>query len=172
MTKTYSERVEEVDVLTERVWKLRALSSKIQKPEIKDKFKKYVDKLQTTLGEKAILLQNMQSMQKVKDEIKSLKRNIKTIQNSKTRSCAHNLQAKLHDKREELNDLETHQFMLELPEKQRDLNCLFSKMKGINEAITLAVERNQDNNIAVNQHKNGFKGFIMNSNSNNERGLG
>ncbi len=119
MTKTYSEMVKEVDALEEKVWKLRVLKKIIKKPEIKDKFEKYGDRLQTELGDKVILLQNIQSTQKVKDEIKRLKGNIKTIQNSKTGSCAHNLQAKLHGKREELDDLETRQFELELPKNTR-----------------------------------------------------
>jgi hypothetical protein len=166
--------VKEVDALKEKVWKLRVLKKIIKKPEIKDKFEKYVDRLQTELGDKAILLQNMEAIEKKKNEIKRLKGNIKTIQNSKTGSCAHNLQAKLHGKREELDDLETRQFELELPKKTQELNSLFSKMQEINKRIELFYSTNESkgNSVDVNENSQGFQYFIKNSNTSNDRGLG
>jgi hypothetical protein len=150
-TQEYNARVEKVEMLMGKLLKLIPLKSKIQKPEIKDKLQKYIYKLQKELERNESLLE----IQDQKDEIYAFAKKVNKLEtlNSITKDrrlteLVGRLQEKVVDKFEELDDLETRQFELELPEKQKDLNSLSSKMQEIKKQIEL------------------------NSNTSNDRGLG
>lgn len=177
--KTIKEVQKEVYNLGKKLYKLIILEKIIKKPEIKDKFKKYVDRLYAELEYKEILLQNMKAIKKKKDKIEALENDMEfltnfTQKNPTTESCIENLQEQLGDRNDELNALEASQFELEIPNKMPELKSLFSKMQEINKQIELFYSTNESkgNSVDVNENSQGFQYFIKNSNTSNDRSLG